>query len=146
MPLKSLLRANGSFPETINDFLKPMNGWLEDAFWNKPMLSPAVNISENDKEYIMTVAAPGLKKEDFNVDVENGMLSISAKSEENKEEKEKNYTRKEYNYSSFSRSFGIPEGVKEDKIDASYSNGLLTLTLPKEETKSKKNGKSIVVK
>ncbi|MBS1586603.1 MAG: Hsp20/alpha crystallin family protein [Bacteroidetes bacterium] len=146
MSLKSLLRANSSFPETINDLFKPMNEWLDDAFWNKPMLSPAVNISESDKEYTMTVAAPGMKKDDFKVDVENGTLSISAKIEENKEEKEKNYTRKEYNYSSFSRSFSIPESVKEDQIEASYNNGVLTLTLPKEETKTKKNGKSIAVK
>lgn len=146
MSLKTLLRANNSFPQTLNEFFKPWNEWFDDVNLGKPMLSPAVNISEGDKEYTMTVAAPGLKKEDFNIDVDDTMLTISAKTEEKKEEKDKNYTRKEYNYSSFSRSFTLPEEVKKDAIDASYTDGVLTLTLPKKETQAKKSTQSVKVK
>jgi HSP20 family protein len=146
MSLKTLMKANDLFPISMDEFFKPWNEWFNDANWNKPMLSPAVNIAENDESYTMTVAVPGLKKEDLKVDVEENLLTISAKSEENKEEKDKNYTRKEYNYSSFSRSFTIPEDVKEEAIDASYSDGELRLVLPKKEVKAKQGTKSVEVK
>jgi HSP20 family protein len=74
------------------------------------------------------------------------MLTISAESTEEKEEKDKTYTRKEYNFSSFSRSFTLPEGVNKEKIEASYENGILNLVLPKSEPGKKQTAKRIAVK
>jgi HSP20 family protein len=98
--------------------------------------TPAVNVMENEDEYVIEVAAPGMKKDDFKVEVNNGILSISAEMEEKDEQKddEKGYTRREFCYSSFNRSFAIPKSeVDEGKIDASYKDGLLKIMLHKRE-------------
>jgi HSP20 family protein len=88
---------------------------------------PAVNIKENGKEFKVEVAAPGLKKDDFKITTEDGFINISAEHEESKEEKEEDYTMKEYNYNSFSRTFALPENVKEDEIKAKYEHQLACL-------------------
>ncbi|MGZ5287557.1 MAG: Hsp20/alpha crystallin family protein, partial [Flavisolibacter sp.] len=89
----------------------------------------------------------GLNKDDFHIDVEGNMLTIESEKEETGEEKEGKYTRKEYSYSSFSRSFNLPEDVKLDSIDAHYKDGVLTITLPRMETTKKITAsKQIVVK
>ena len=87
-----------------------------------------------------------MKKDDFKIDVEGDMLTISAETKEEKEEKDKKYTRKEYSYTSFSRSFTIPVGTKADKIDARYEDGVLKLVLPKTEETRKLEAKHIAVK
>ncbi len=92
---------------------------------------PAANIQEKDTEYIIELAAPGMEKKDFHVDVENGNLCIHSEKESESEEKDNGYSRKEFSYSSFSRSFALPDNVIDDKINASYKDGVLTLTLPK---------------
>ena len=94
---------------------------------------PAVNITENKEDYKLSVAAPGLKKDDFKIDVEGNMLTISSEKEDSKEEKDERYTRKEYSYSSFSRSFALPEEVNQEKIEAKYQDGVLKVTLPKKD-------------
>src|SRR5690606_30001297 len=86
---------------------------------------------EHEKNFEIELAAPGMKKEDFNITVENGVLTISSEKEEKKEETEKNYTRKEFSYSSFTRSFTLPENVSEDEIKAHYENGILKLVVAK---------------
>ena len=110
-----------------------------DGFFGKDWLAlnktPRVNIEETDKFFKIELAAPGMKKDNFNVEVVNGILTISAEAKDEKEEKGKNYTRKEFNFESFTRSFTLPENVKEEKIDAEYKDGLLLLTLPKTEVK-----------
>ena len=111
----------------MSDFFES-NDFMKDGFWNKDWV-PAVNVSENDKGYEIEVAAPGMKKEDFKVKIEKGVMHISAEKKEEKEEKKKNYTRQEYNYSSFSRSFTLPDDVKEDDIKAQYENGVLKLSV-----------------
>lgn len=95
---------------------------------------PAANIAESDQEYTIDLAVPGFKKEDFKVKVEKDMLTISAETKSETSEKKKEYTRKEYNYSSFSRSFRLPDNVKDDAISARYENGILKLNLPKSAT------------
>ena len=115
------------FRALLSDFLET-NDFSKDNYWNKEWI-PAVNVSENDKNYNIEVAAPGMKKEDFKVKVENGVINISAERKEEKEEKKKNYTRQEYNYNSFSRSFTLPDDVKEDDIKAHYEDGILKLTI-----------------
>lgn len=148
MTTKSIVKKNHNNSlrnDAFNDFLKPWNGWFSDDLWQATPTVPAVNISEDDKKYKLFVAAPGLKKEDFRIDVAGNFLTISAEKEESTEEKEKEYSRKEYNYSSFSRSFSLPEEIKQENIEAEYKDGQLTITLPKNDAVIKKS-KSVKVK
>ena len=91
------------------------------------------------------MAAPGLERKDFKVEVENGMLCISSEKEEESKEEKKNYTRREYSYNSFSRSFTLPDNSLPDKINAKYENGVLHITLPKKEVTVQKLAKEIKV-
>jgi HSP20 family protein len=138
MSTKALTKKSEFFPTAFDDFFKPWNEWFGNGGrWTKELSVPAVNITETDNEFSITVAAPGLKKSDFNIDVEGNMLTISSEKEESKEEKDALYTRKEYNYSSFSRSFTLPEEVNKEKIEATYEDGVLKLALPKKEEAKK---------
>jgi HSP20 family protein len=93
---------------------------------------PAMNIKETDEKFVIDVAVPGFNKKDFNVVIENGVLRIAAEREAEKEETGENFTRKEFNYSGFNRSFTLPENVNEDeKIKANYKNGILKIELTK---------------
>ena len=109
---------------------------------------PSVNIRETPKDFVLEVAAPGLQRGDFKLEIEDKALTISAEKEEKKEEKEEEngYTRREYSYGSFSRCFALPENVKEGAIEAKYDNGILTVTIPKAEETSTKSVKTIPVK
>ncbi len=109
------------------------------------LLVPNANIVESEKDFHIELAAPGLDRKDFKVEVDNGVLSISAKKEEEKKEENKNYKRREFSYNSFSRSFTLPENCHSDKIDAKYENGLLKVTLPKKEVTVSKPVKEIKV-
>ncbi len=124
------------------------NDWFDDNYFDKVAIGtsiPAVNIKDNDKDFSVTIAAPGLKKEDFKIALNHNILTISSEQKSEKEEKEDGkFTRKEYSYSSFSRSFTIPETVETDHIDAKYENGELKITLPKKE-KATKVAKEITV-
>lgn len=131
---------------TFNDFFEPWSEWFQDGNFGKQLSLPKVNITENNSSYNLELAAPGLHKADFKIDVNGNVLTVSAQKEENKEEKEKQYTRHEYNYSSFSRSFTLPEEVEQDKIEATYDGGILKLALPKNEKAAKANHKAIAVK
>jgi HSP20 family protein len=136
----SLIKRNqgGYFPfrSILSDFFEN-DGFLFDKMWDKDTM-PAVNISETEKSYEIELAAPGMKKEDFRVKVENGVLNISAERKEEKEEKKKNYTRQEYNYSSFRRSFTLPENAKEEDLMAKYEDGMLRLKVAKKEAVTSK--------
>lgn len=144
MSLKSLTKTGG-LTSVFNDFFEPWNEWFHDGFSGKAMTLPRVNISEDKTGYNLSVAAPGLLKKDFKIDVNGNMLTISAQKEESKEDKEQTYTRKEYNYSSFSRSFTLPEEVQMDKISATYDGGILKLNLPKTEKAVGSVSKTITV-
>ena len=135
MSLKNLVRQNEFLPLMVNDFFKPWNGWIENEgnIWGKPFTVPAVNISENNKDYTLSLAVPGMKKNDFKIHLEGNILTVSAETNMEKEEKEEQLTRKEYNYSSFARSFTLPEEVNKNKIEATYEEGVLKLVLPKTE-------------
>ncbi|MFP2995926.1 Hsp20/alpha crystallin family protein [Spongiivirga sp. MCCC 1A20706] len=116
---------------------------LEDVFGNdfmggvtlKPFKnsSPAVNIKEDNTAFILEVAAPGLKKEDFNIDLDNDVLTIASNTKEETKNVHDGYTRFEFNYSEFKRSFTIPETVNVESINAGYEDGILKITLPKKE-------------
>ena len=108
---------------------------------------PSVNIVENDDYFDVEVAAPGLKKDDFNIEVNRDNLIISARKEEKTEEtKEGKVTRSEFNYSSFTRSFYLPETVDANAITATYKEGILKLQLPKKEEAKVKAPKTIEIK
>jgi HSP20 family protein len=94
---------------------------------------PAVNVKEGENGFQIEIAAPGLKKEDFKLSLHENRLTISAKQEEKTEEKTEKYSRQEFNYTSFQRSFTLPKNVDGDKIDASYTDGILHIGLPKKE-------------
>ncbi len=142
---RTLLRPSLLKPATVfDDFFKPWNQWLDDR-WGSINQLPAVNIKETDDQYEIKMAAPGLEKNDFKVDVNGTMVTISAEKDEKKEEKEEDYTRKEYSYTSFSRSFTLPDNIDASKIDATYVNGELKLLLPKKEEAKKTSHKSIAV-
>lgn len=100
---------------------------------------PEVNIYENETEFGVEVAAPGLGKEDFIIKVEQNLLIISSEKKEENENKNENYLSKEFCYSSFSRSFELPESVDQEKIEATHNNGILTVKLPKHEVEIQRN-------
>ncbi|MDJ1499745.1 Hsp20/alpha crystallin family protein [Xanthocytophaga agilis] len=104
---------------------------------------PAVNVHESETEYTLEVAAPGQNKENFNINLDGRVLTISSEQKEEKKEENGKWTRKEFNYSSFKRSFTLPENVNAENIEAKYENGVLVVVVPKaEEVKPK----SIAVK
>lgn len=104
---------------------------------------PATNIRENEREYMIELAAPGMAKDDFEIDVAEGMLTISSQKEQDTTKEEDNYTRREYNYSSFSRSFKLPDAVNADEIKARYDEGVLKITVPKREETNNDNRKRV---
>jgi HSP20 family protein len=137
-----------ALPSIFQDFFKPWDRWFDTNGGSTPnmMTVPAVNIVEKQDHFEIFLAAPGMKKDDFNIDVEGNLLTISAQTEQRREEKDERHTRQEFNYTSFSRAFTMPDGVVRDKIDAHYENGLLTLMLPKTEEAKKAASKHIAVK
>jgi len=106
---------------------------------------PAVNVSETEKEYEIEMAVPGMTKNDFKVKVEDGVLSISSEKKEEKEDKKKNYTRREFSYRSFDRSFTLPENATSDDVKAKYEDGILKLSIGKKKN-AVSNAKQISVK
>ena len=130
-----------------NDLFPGFESLLEpyfnmNEFWptnGSRMNVPAVNVSETEMAFELDMAVPGKSKEDFDIVVENDTLSISSESETSSETEEKNFTRKEFNFNSFKRSFRLPENTKGDKIDAKYSDGVLHVIIPKVSTPVKKS-------
>jgi HSP20 family protein len=147
MATKALTRSLMT-PSLFDDFFKPWNEWFDKpTLFERMMTMPAVNVKENPDSYTVSLAAPGLKKEDFKLDMKGNMLTISCEKEDQAEEKDEKYTRKEYNYFSFSRSFTLPDDVKQDAIDAHYEDGVLNINLPRlEEAKKLTATKTIAVK
>jgi HSP20 family protein len=114
------------------------NDLMEDDFFKRNKIPP-VNVKETEKYYEIEVAVPGMKKDDFNIDVDNGILTISAEKKDEKEKVQDNYTRREFSYSAFNRSFSLPQNADEDNIIAKYEDGVLKLSLNKlKEEKSQK--------
>lgn len=123
-------RSTVPFPSIIDELLKP--DWLGgmQSFNNN---IPAVNIKETDTSFGIELAAPGKTKEDFNIEIDHNVLTISSEEKTEKEETQGKYTSKEFNYSSFRRAFTLPETVNTDSINATYENGVLHVALPKKE-------------
>jgi HSP20 family protein len=136
------------------DLLPTVNNWMDD-FFGRDMLdlptsgfgytTPKVNIREDNDNYYVEVAAPGMKKDDFNLSLENNVLTISSELKEDHEDKNDSYTRREFSYQSFSRSFTLPESVNYEKIEAKYNDGILSILMPKREEAKQKPAKSIKI-
>lgn len=120
-------------------------GLMQTDFWNGKTMEPALNIKETDDHFEIELAAPGFTKKDFNITIEDGMLNITAEKEMSEEEKEEDYTRREFNYTSFERSLLLPETVKEEAIKAKYADGILKFNLLKKEEAKKRPPKVIEV-
>jgi len=108
--------------------------------------APAVNVMEDEKSYQIEVAAPGVQKSDFSLELENDVLTISTEKKEDKQDQKPNYLRREFNFQSFKRSFELPESIDQEGIKASHEAGILIVTLPKREEVVQKVTKQIEVK
>ena len=128
-----LARINRNYvPAYWDDF-------FNDSFFNDLATTgcntqvPAVNVSEDEKGYHIEVAAPGVARKEFKLEINDDILSISTEEKENKKDSRPNYLRSEFNFRSFTRNFRLPDSVNRDEIKASHESGVLTVTLPKKE-------------
>lgn len=147
--MSELVKKNPLFPAFFDDFFtKDFFDWNDKNFTRLGATLPSVNLIENDQNFRIELAAPGMKKDDFKIELQNGILTIAAEKKEEKEEKDKegNYLRREFRYSSFKRSFNMPDSIKEDDIKARYNDGILTIDLAKIAEKMEKNKKMIEIK
>jgi HSP20 family protein len=140
-----LARVNRNYvPAYWDDF-------FNDRFFNQLKSTtcngsnPAVNISEDDKGFTIEVAAPGIARKDFNIEIENEVLTISTEQKESKEEQKQNFLRKEFNYHTFKRSFQLPDTIDQEHIEATHEAGILKLSLPKKEEEVQKAPRQIEV-
>ncbi|SFO00258.1 HSP20 family protein [Bizionia echini] len=148
---------NGSLAKTNSNADFPSwSSWLDEVFnrdlssvftsnFNSGMSLPKVNIKENADAFEVEMAVPGLKKSDFKIDVDNKVLSISTETKEDNKHEEPNYTRREFGYASFKRTFTLPESVDDEKINANYNDGILSILLPKKEEAKQKPSRTIEI-
>ena len=147
MSLITWKRKNGMFPNLnsmVDDFFKNDEFFPVTTNGNGSSM-PSVNVKETDESFELEVAAPGKKKDDFNVEINKGVLTISSETESEVKEEKDNYTRQEFSYSSFSRSFWLPEGVEEDDVNATYNDGILKVVIPKKEVTPVPSAKKIAI-
>ncbi len=142
-PSKGLEKRNQLTPSLENFF----NDFFNNNLMSKEYAGyvPSVNITENEKSYNIEVSAPGFDKNDFHVQVEDGVLTISGEHKTEKTDEGTNFVRKEFNMGSFVRSFNLVDLVDEEKIDAKYESGIVKLELPKNEKAKAKNVKQIKI-
>ena len=121
----------------LNEMLSGMQKrtYHSDCNFNRP----AANIIDNENDFVIELAVPGMVKKDFKINIEKDVLSVSVEKQESEEKVEKNYSRREFSYEGFCRSFSIPEIINQDEIKADYKNGVLSLKLPKNEEIQKKS-------
>ena len=135
--LRNDFRANRFFMPDLFDF--------DDDLFTTDMTIPPANIIENQNNYRLDLSVPGMKRDDFKVDIEDGILTISCEKEEENNQDDKNYRRSEFSYSSFSRSFTLSDNMDENNINAKYDNGMLHITIPKKEVTVSKPKKEISI-
>lgn len=143
MAMLPVFGRNTWMPDVFNDFFD------NDFMTRANATAPAINVKENDKEYTVELAAPGLKKDDFNVNIDrdgNLHIHMESKNEKKDEDKKIHYLRREFSYSKFEQTLLLPDDVDKDKIEAKVNDGVLTVNLPKTEKKEDKTLKQIEVK
>ena len=129
-----------------NFFSRDLMDWSNSNFSSTNSTLPAVNIRETDESFMIEVAAPGLSKGNFKVNLDRDRLEISSELKEEKNESDQKYSRREFSYQSFQRSFTLPEGtVDGDKISAKYTDGILFVTIPKREEVKPKPARAIEI-
>jgi HSP20 family protein len=140
-----MLRKQSNFPSLVDELFgrDVFPGFFFDV--EKRMTVPAVNIIEGKDDFRIEVAAPGLDKNDFRIDLENNVLTISSEKEEKAESSEERVMRREFHYSAFSRSFTLPNSVDAEKISAKHTDGILKVTIPKREEAKVKPAREIKV-
>ena len=138
-----------TIPSFFDDFFtRDFFNYPSGNFGNKLMKTPAANIFENKESYNLEIAAPGMKKEDFQIELDNNLLSISSQENRSNEDydDEAKFTRREFNYYSFKRSFSLPEkSINKDAISANYTDGILKIHIPKKAEEEIKKVKQIQV-
>lgn len=148
----NLIKRNGghvpAFQRLFFDdvFGRDLFNWENNNFSTTSTTLPSVNIKETDQNYEVEVAAPGMNRDDFKVTLDKGQLLISSSKQHEINTEQQNYTRREFSYQSFQRSFILPENVvDEDKIRARYENGILLLSIPKLEQAGQKPPRMIEI-
>ncbi len=136
-----------AFPSLFDNFFtRDLLDWNNSNYSGADTTLPAVNIKENDDSFTIEVAAPGLQKDDFTIHLDRNRLVISSEKREEKNESQDKYTRREFSYQSFRRTFTLPETtVDGDKINARYTDGILVITLPKKEEVKPKPPRAIEI-
>jgi HSP20 family protein len=147
----SLIRKREEYPVWSNFFNEFFNrdwmDWTNRNFSDTNTTLPSVNIVEGDESYIVDMAAPGLEKKDFRIELNNGMLTISSeKKVESETKKGQQFTRREFSYQSFNRSFSLPHTVESEKISAKYENGILKIVIPKKDEAKTRPARMIDIK
>jgi len=147
MTTKALTKGGLMLPKLFDDYLLPFDGWFDGTgMIGRRLTIPSVNITENKDDFNVSLAVPGMKKDDFKIDLSGNLLTVSCEKEEKKKGKDGQYSHEEYNYSSFTRSFTLPEDVDKENIDAHYEDGVLSIKLSKkEEARKIKTVKQIYV-
>jgi HSP20 family protein len=139
-----ILKNRDFFPSIVDEFFG--RDYLPGMFeFQTGINMPSVNIVEGKEDFRIEVAAPGLEKDDFNINLENNVLTISSEKEHRDEQKEERYMRREFSYASFRRSFSLPNTVDADKIEARHTNGVLSILIPKREDAKVKPAKQIEI-
>jgi HSP20 family protein len=159
--MNSLVKSpkNGSLANTnsrLSGTFPAWSSWIDELFpndlptifrsnFNTGLSLPKVNIQETADAFHVAMAVPGMKKSDFNIELDNQLLSISSEVKNEDETENENYTRREFGYASFNRSFSLPETVDESKIEATYNEGILNITLPKKEEAKRQPARKIKI-
>ncbi|MBE0660945.1 MAG: Hsp20/alpha crystallin family protein [Bacteroidales bacterium] len=139
-----MLRRRNAFPGMVDEFFG--KDFLSNFLDTQTGISmPSVNIVEGKNDFRIEVAAPGLEKKDFKINLENNVLTISSEKEVKDEQADDKYMRREFSYSSFQRSFALPNTVEAEKINANYKNGVLNLVIPKKEEAKEKPARTISI-
>ncbi len=144
----TLKKSNLGFPRMLADWFDPNTFFGTNLTGMESRLGftvPTVNVVETVSEYRVELAAPGLERKDFKVEVDNNVLTVSVEKKEEKKETGKDYSRREFSFNSFLRSFELPENSKGDKTDAKYADGILKIVIPKKEITAEKPKKEIAV-
>lgn len=139
-----IIKRKGHLPSFVDEFFG--NDILSNFFENRTGITmPAVNVIEGKDEFRIELAAPGLKKDDFKIDLNSNILSICSEKENKKEETEENYIRREFSYTSFNRAFTLPESANAEKVNASFNEGILTIQIPKKDEAREKQPREIKI-
>ena len=135
-----------SFSSLFDDFFNPEIGdWKRQNYSSTQTTLPKVNIKEDDDGFAVEMAAPGMSKKDFNLELDNNVLTISSEKHDESKNEDDLYTRREFSYQSFQRSFTLPDTADGEKIKASYEDGILHIGIPKKEEAKPKPAKTIAI-